>query len=140
MKIGELSEKTGVATRLLRYYEEVGILHPFRSGNGYRTYGEPAIDRVLQIRELLEAGLTTEMIREVLPCLDAAKEGTEAESCPVDDKDLDGLRRQLISIERRIEVLQRNQRAIKSYIHAWEKAGVASPSATAGPQEADVRR
>ncbi|KUJ34940.1 MerR family transcriptional regulator [Streptomyces sp. NPDC093228] len=140
MKIGELAEKTGVAPRLLRYYEEVGILHPFRSGNGYRTYGEPAIDRVLQIRELLEAGLTTEMIREVLPCLDAAKEETEAQACPVDDKDLDGLRRQLISIERRIDVLQRNQRAIKSYIRAWEKAGVASPAASAGPQEAEVRR
>ena len=99
MKIGDLAEKTGVAPRLLRYYEEVGILHPFRSANGYRSYGEPAVDRVLQIRELLEAGLTTEMIREVLPCLDAAKEGTEVRSCPA-AKDLDGLRRQLSSIER----------------------------------------
>ncbi|MET8638464.1 MerR family transcriptional regulator [Streptomyces sp. NPDC004096] len=134
MKIGELAEKTGVAPRLLRYYEEVGILHPFRTGNGYRTYGEPAIDRVLQIRELLEAGLTTEMIREVLPCLDAAKEGRENQDCPVDNKDLDGLRRQLTSIERRIDVLQRNQRAIKSYIRAWEEAGVAPSAATAGPQ------
>ncbi|MFF3946840.1 MerR family transcriptional regulator [Streptomyces sp. NPDC001902] len=129
MKIGDLAEKTGVAPRLLRYYEEVGILHPFRSANGYRSYGEPAIDRVLQIRELLEAGLTTEMIREVLPCLDAAKEGTEVRSCPA-AKDLDGLRRQLSSIERRIEVLQRNRHAIKAYLRAWEDAGAATPAAS----------
>ncbi|MFF7679975.1 MerR family transcriptional regulator [Actinacidiphila glaucinigra] len=52
VKIGELAAKTGVAPRLLRYYEEVGILTPFRSPNGYRMYGEPAIERVHQIREL----------------------------------------------------------------------------------------
>ncbi|MEU3979071.1 MerR family transcriptional regulator [Streptomyces sp. NPDC026672] len=121
MKIGELAARTGVAPRLLRYYEEVGILHPFRSGNGYRSYGEPAIDRVLQIRELLEAGLTTEMIREVLPCLDAADEGAKPPVCPV-EKDLDGLRRQLSSIERRIDVLQRNRVAIKAYLDVWEHA------------------
>ncbi|GAA4576450.1 MerR family transcriptional regulator [Planotetraspora kaengkrachanensis] len=129
MKIGDLAAKTGVAPRLLRYYEEVGILHPFRSGNGYRTYGEPAIDRVLQIRELLEAGFTTEMIREVLPCLDAAKEEAKAPVCPA-IKDLDGLRRQLVSIERRIDVLQRNRHAIETYLRACEDAAAATPTAS----------
>ncbi|GII27560.1 MerR family transcriptional regulator [Planotetraspora mira] len=131
MKIGDLAAKTGVAPRLLRYYEEVGILHPFRSSNGYRTYGEPAIDRVLQIRELLESGFTTEMIREVLPCLEAAKEETEAPACPA-VKDLDGLRRQLSSIERRIDVLQRNRHAIETYLRAWEDAMAATPTAADG--------
>lgn len=121
MKIGELAARTGVTPRLLRYYEEVGILHPFRSGNGYRTYGEPAVERVLRIRELLEAGFTTEMIREVLPCL--ADSGQRAISdCPV-VADLDGLRHQLGSIERRIDTLQRNRQAIKAYLRAWEDAG-----------------
>ncbi|MEU7629696.1 MerR family transcriptional regulator [Nocardia sp. NPDC049220] len=127
MKIGDLAAKTGVAPRLLRYYEEVGILHPYRSGNGYRTYGEPAIDRVLQIRELLDAGFTTDMIREVLPCLDAAKEETHASPCPV-ATDLDRLRRQLSSLERRIDVLQRNRQAIKAYLRAWEDVASTSPT------------
>ncbi|MFJ5218356.1 MerR family transcriptional regulator [Streptomyces sp. NPDC088354] len=130
MKIGDLAARTGVAPRLLRYYEEVGILHPFRSSNGYRTYGEPAVDRVLQIRELLEAGLTTEMIREVLPCLDATKEGTEPPDC-LAERDLDGLRRQLGSIERRIDALQRNRQAIRMYLRAWEDAAAAATPATA---------
>ncbi|MGI5520214.1 MerR family transcriptional regulator [Micromonospora sp. CA-259024] len=122
MKIGDLAARTGVAPRLLRYYEQVGILHPNRSSNGYRAYGEPAIDRVLQIRELLEAGLTTEMIREVLPCLAAEAERPDPRQCPV-PKDLDGLRRQLVSIERRIDVLERNRRAIKDYLRAWAEVG-----------------
>lgn len=131
MKIGELAAKTGVAPRLLRYYEEVGILTPFRSPNGYRTYGEPAIERVLQIRELLEAGLTTEMIREVLPCLESAEGDAHARECP-DAKDLDGLRRQLSSIKRRIDVLQRNQRAIEAYLRLREDATAPTPTTADG--------
>jgi DNA-binding transcriptional MerR regulator len=131
MKIGELAAKTGVAPRLLRYYEEVGILTPFRSPNGYRAYGEPAIDRVLQIRELLEAGLTTEMIREVLPCLESAEGDAHARECP-DARDLDGLRRQLSSIKRRIDVLQRNQRAIEAYLRLQEDDTAPTPTTADG--------
>ena len=50
MRIGELSRRTGTATRLLRYYEEQGLLTPQREENGYREYGEHLVDRVLQIR------------------------------------------------------------------------------------------
>lgn len=132
MKIGDLAARTGVTPRLLRYYEEVGILTPFRSPNGYRSYGEPAVDRVLQIRELLEVGLTTEMIREVLPCLEAGKVRTEPAECPA-PADLDGLRRQLGGIERRIEVLQRNRRGIKAYLRAWEGAMDAAPAGDGVP-------
>ncbi len=68
MLIGELSRATGVAPRLLRYYEEQGLLIPHRDSNGYRTYGDQAPARVHRIRELLDAGLSTRAIRELLPC------------------------------------------------------------------------
>jgi DNA-binding transcriptional MerR regulator len=66
--IGELSRRTGVSSRLLRYYEEQGLLVSERDANGYRSYGENAPERVERIRELLAAGLTTKAIRELLPC------------------------------------------------------------------------
>lgn len=69
MRIKELSERVGISTRLLRYYEEQGLLSPKRQENGYRIYNEAHVARVQQIRGLLGAGLTTEIIREVLPCL-----------------------------------------------------------------------
>ncbi|MEU3795222.1 MerR family transcriptional regulator [Streptomyces fructofermentans] len=132
MKIGELAARTGVAPRLLRYYEQVGILTPWRSPNGYRSYGEPAVERVLQIRELLEAGLTTDMIREVLPCLDAHTDQQETRTCPdIDVAELDGLRRQLASIRRRIDVLQRNERAIEAYLRVRAEDTTAPPAEAA---------
>ncbi|MEU4840110.1 MerR family transcriptional regulator [Nocardia testacea] len=68
MRIGELAHRTGSSTRALRYYERQGLLTAVRRGNGYRSFDDSAVDTVLRIRALLSAGLTTEVIRRVLPC------------------------------------------------------------------------
>jgi len=65
MRIGELAERTGVSRRLLRYYEEQGLIAPGRALNGYREYGEAHVDVVLQITGLLDAGLPTRIIRQL---------------------------------------------------------------------------
>ncbi|MFD4831192.1 MerR family transcriptional regulator [Streptomyces uncialis] len=70
MRIGELSERTGTPRRLLRYYEEQGLIVSQRTPNGYRKYDERFVDRILQIRGLLDAGLPTRIIKQILPCLD----------------------------------------------------------------------
>ncbi|MEW1835674.1 MerR family DNA-binding transcriptional regulator [Microbacterium sp. NPDC079995] len=36
MKIGEVTARTGIPQRMLRYYEEQGLLTSARAGNGYR--------------------------------------------------------------------------------------------------------
>ncbi|WP_169946960.1 MerR family transcriptional regulator [Microbispora sp. H11081] len=69
MRIGELSRRTGVHERLLRYYEEQGLLHPERRPSGYREYGDADIGTVRRIRSLLAAGLNTSTIATILPCL-----------------------------------------------------------------------
>jgi DNA-binding transcriptional MerR regulator len=69
MRIGELSERTGTSRRLLRYYEELGLLSPYRGPNGYRDYDDYNVDRVLQIRGLLDAGMPTRIIKRIFPCL-----------------------------------------------------------------------
>ncbi|MFI6997026.1 MerR family transcriptional regulator [Nocardia sp. NPDC050175] len=68
MLIGELSDRTGISERLLRYYERVGLLTAERRGNGYRDYDESAEQRVSQIRALLAVGLPTRVIGQLLPC------------------------------------------------------------------------
>lgn len=69
MRIGELSSLTGVSTRALRYYEEQGLLQNRRAPNGYRDYGPDSVDLVAFIQDLYRAGLSSAVIREVLPCL-----------------------------------------------------------------------
>jgi len=69
MRIGELAKVTGVSTRALRYYEEQGLLPAARRGNGYREYDEQAVPRVAFIQDLYRAGLPSEVIREIIPCV-----------------------------------------------------------------------
>jgi DNA-binding transcriptional MerR regulator len=68
MKIGEVSKKTGVSIRMLRYYEVEGLLAPLRTHAGYRDYGLSEVDAVKRIRLLGSAGMTLVSIRDFLPC------------------------------------------------------------------------
>ena len=113
MRIGELSRRTGIPARLLRYYEEQGLLTPARLANGYRDYAEPLVDRAGQIRGLLDAGLPTRVIREVLPCTDTP--------CSITVTDASEALVALLTAERdrmdaRIACLARNRDAIAGYL------------------------
>ncbi|MBI4300962.1 MAG: MerR family transcriptional regulator [Chloroflexi bacterium] len=53
MQIGEVSERTGVTQRTLRFYEEKGLLNPpARMEGGFRLYSEDDVQRVELIRQL----------------------------------------------------------------------------------------
>ncbi len=80
MRIGDLSARTGVSTRALRYYEEQGLLTSSRSSGGHRRFTEEDVDRVLYLQRLYLAGLSSQTIRTLLPwCLSTpTPDNTEA--------------------------------------------------------------
>ncbi|WP_436788041.1 MerR family transcriptional regulator [Yinghuangia sp. YIM S10712] len=111
MLIGELSRRTGVKPRMLRYYEEQGLLDAARGPNGYREYAEDAVLTVRQVRALLDAGLSTEVIRAVMPCVRG--EAPEIDMC-VDVRAILG--RELMATEERIGELERNRTTLAGYL------------------------
>lgn len=70
MRIGELAAATGSTPRLLRYYEEQGLLSPESAYNGYREYSELLVLKVQRIRGLLSTGMPISLISVILPCFD----------------------------------------------------------------------
>ena len=70
MRIGELSKRTGVSPRSLRYYEEQGLLASSRSDAGQRHYSDAEVERVSLIRQLFDAGMSSRVIASVLPCVE----------------------------------------------------------------------
>ena len=67
--IHELSRLSGVSTRTLRWYDEIGLLKPGRvAGSGYRYYGPAQVDRLQDILFYRALGVELARIRE---CLDA---------------------------------------------------------------------
>jgi DNA-binding transcriptional MerR regulator len=57
--------------RILRYYEEQGLLAPARTPGGQREYPDTAVDRVILVQQLFAAGLHSERIAQILPCMRA---------------------------------------------------------------------
>ena len=67
MNIGEASEQSGVPAKLIRYYEETGLVRkPERTSGGYRQYGETDVHTLRFIRRAREFGFSVERIRELL--------------------------------------------------------------------------
>lgn len=80
LRVGDLSSRTGVSPRLLRYYENQGLLAAERSSTGQRLFETIAIGQVRYIRQLLDAGLPTRVIAELLDCI---QETGRLEPCAV---------------------------------------------------------
>src|SRR5699024_9583346 len=76
LSIGELSSRTGVSPRSLRYYEEQGLLTPHRTPAGHRRFDAEAVDRVLLVQRLFAAGLSSTEIAPVMPALLGLRETT----------------------------------------------------------------
>jgi len=65
MKIAEVSERYGLSTDTLRYYERVGLIPPVnRNDNGIRDYDELDLRRVDFIKCMRSAGLPVEILIE----------------------------------------------------------------------------
>ena len=74
MKIGQLARRTGISTKAIRYYEELGVLpEPERAPNGYRVYDPAAADRITFIQDAQSAGLSLMEIQAILELRDAGE-------------------------------------------------------------------
>ncbi len=114
MKIGDLARETGVSRRLLRYYEEQGLLRPRRLPNGYREYAETDVAGVRHIRAMLAAGLPTAVIARLLDCVhDDDSERMVPTGCPGMITDL---RHEQQRIAAEIDRLRTSQEALDSMI------------------------
>jgi DNA-binding transcriptional MerR regulator len=123
MRIGELAKRTGTSRRLLRYYEEQGLIAPERGANGYREYDERFVARVAQIRGLLDAGLPIRIIKQLLPCLDTPW----TIYCPNPTQEMIAtLERERDRMSERINCLARNRDAIAAYLEGARRGATGS--------------
>ena len=77
LTIGAMSERTGVATSALRFYEAEGLIHATRTAGGQRRYARDVLRRVSFIRVAQQVGLTLDEIREALHSLPEHRTPTE---------------------------------------------------------------
>ncbi|MGX7025273.1 MerR family transcriptional regulator [Vagococcus hydrophili] len=68
MKISHFSKLANTSVRMLRHYEDLGLITVSRSSenNNYREYSAEQLPRVNQIKSLQEMGFSLRMIKEIL--------------------------------------------------------------------------
>ena len=65
--ISQVAELTGVSTRTLQYYDEIGLLKPSElTESGYRLYDDEALQKLQQILFFKELGFKLKEIKEIL--------------------------------------------------------------------------
>ncbi len=106
LSIGELSSRTGASHRSLRHYEALGLLPAERASNGYRSYGEDAVELVQRIKALLALGLPLRAVREVMSCV-RTSELQVVERCQQLHDTLDDELRRLDAVETRVQETRR---------------------------------
>ena len=67
MNIGQASEASGVSAKMIRYYEQIGLITPpARTGNNYRTYGAEEVHTLRFIKRSRTLGFSLEETQTLL--------------------------------------------------------------------------
>ncbi len=65
--ISQVAKLTGISTRALQYYDEIGLLKPSSlTRSGYRLYDDEALQKLQQILFFKELGFSLKEIREIM--------------------------------------------------------------------------
>jgi MerR family redox-sensitive transcriptional activator SoxR len=108
-RIGEIAERAGVNTSLLRYYERIGLLPAPERVSGQRRYDASVLRRLTVIDVAQRAGLSLEEIGGLLQI------GTE----PLSERLQDLARHKLPEIEALIDRAQR----VRAWLHTATGCG-----------------
>jgi len=66
MNIGEIAERSGLAPKTIRYYEDIGLVAPARGGNGYRQFGARDLHKLTFLKKARSLGFGIDQCRALL--------------------------------------------------------------------------
>jgi Cu(I)-responsive transcriptional regulator len=70
MNISTTAGLTGLPAKTIRYYEEIGLVVPRRSSNGYRQYDQEQVHRLAFVQRARSLGFSIDECRELLSLYD----------------------------------------------------------------------
>src|SRR3546814_20030508 len=70
MNIGDVSERSGLPAKTIRYYEDIGLVRPMRSENGYRDFASHDLHKLAYLGRARSLGFSIEECRTLLSLYD----------------------------------------------------------------------
>ncbi len=106
MNIGQASARSGVSAKMIRHYEEIGLLPQVsRSLSNYRSYGENEVHLLRFIKRGRELGFSMAEIRELLG-LWRDKARSSASVKKIASAHVEALRRRIAEMQAMVETLE----------------------------------
>ena len=66
MNIGAAADLTGLPAKTIRYYEDIGLVRPARSDNGYRSFRDSDVHKLIFLSRARSLGFTIDDCRTLL--------------------------------------------------------------------------
>lgn len=110
MNIGDVASRTGLPTKTIRYYEDIGLVMPQRGENGYRRFREADMHKLGFVGRARALGFSIEECRDLL----ALYEDEDRASADVRQIAIG----HLDEIERKIAALSDMRDTLKGLVHA----------------------
>ncbi len=110
MNIGEASDRSGLPAKTIRYYEDIGLIHPDRSGNGYRDYGSDDVHKLRFLHRSRGLGFSVEECRQLLALYEDKSRASS------DVREIASSK--LAEIDRKIRELTELRRTLEHLVHA----------------------
>jgi Cu(I)-responsive transcriptional regulator len=115
MNIGEASDRSGLPSKTIRYYEDIGLIRPGRRGNGYRDYAAVDVHKLRFLQRSRGLGFSVEECRQLLALYE------DKSRASADVKEI--AQGKLNEIDRKIRELMELRRTLEHLVHACHGNG-----------------
>ncbi|MBB4278626.1 Cu(I)-responsive transcriptional regulator [Rhizobium mongolense] len=115
MNIGEASDRSGLPSKTIRYYEDIGLIRPDRGGNGYRDYAAADVHKLRFLQRSRGLGFSVEECRQLLALYE------DKSRASADVKEI--AQGKLNEIDRKIRELMELRRTLENLVHACHGNG-----------------
>lgn len=106
MKIGEAAHKSGISAKMIRYYEETGLIPPAnRRHSGYRDYSDEDVYELRFIRRARDLGFSVAEISDLLGLWrDRSRRSSDVKALAIGQ--IDKLRSKIADTQAMVDTLQ----------------------------------
>lgn len=110
MNIGEVSDRSGLPAKTIRYYEDIGLVRPLRNDNGYRAFREQDLHKLAFLGRARALGFSIEDCRTLLGLYeDEKRESSQVKAVA---------REHLTAIDEKIRQLQSMRKTLSHLVDA----------------------
>ena len=110
MNVGAAARRSGLPAKTIRYYEDIGLVHPARAANGYRDYSADDIHRLAFLRRARGLGFSIEHCRQLMALYRDRSRASH------DVREL--AKSHVAAIEEKVRELQSMRATLQTLIHA----------------------